>query len=55
MELENEMEKSKTIKIHKPLSPEQLKETWKEQDHEVFVALSFCQAQLKLKLKLNWG
>ena len=35
MELEKEIEKTKKIKVHEPLSPEQLKSTWKEQDHQV--------------------
>lgn len=34
MELEKEIEKTKKIKVHEPLSPEQLKSTWKEQDHQ---------------------
>jgi len=34
MEIEKEIEKGKSIKIHKPLSTEQLKKAWKEQDHE---------------------
>ena len=36
-EIENEIEIEKTQKMNmlKPLSPEQLKSTWKEQDHKV--------------------
>jgi hypothetical protein len=33
--LEREIEKTKKIKVHEPLRTEQLKSTWKEQDHKV--------------------
>jgi len=34
MEIEREIEKKKKIKVHEPMSPDQLKATWEEQDHK---------------------
>ena len=39
MEIEKEIQKGEKIKVHEPLSPEQLKSTWKEQDHKVLIRL----------------
>ena len=41
MEMENEFEKSKKIRVHQPMSPEQLKASWVEQDHKVYKSIFF--------------